>query len=125
MEYKENGDLERLRRFYFTGPCSAERGNRQSQPASIGKFNTFGTGPLALEQFLSVFLLLGIGVCVACAFVLLEKAYANCIVRRIFGAGTSGTADSSGGTKKGNEENIETKKAPPACLQLLSQVSRV
>lgn len=118
MEYKENGDLERLRRFYFTGPCSIERGNLQSQPTSIGKFNTFGTGPLALEQFLSVFLLLGIGVCVACVFVLLEKAYANCIVKQVFGNGE--------GFKKSQQslDNAEhkSKKAPPACLQLLSQV---
>lgn len=123
MEYKENGDLERLRRFYFTGPCSAERGNMQSQPTSIGKFNTFGTGPLALEQFLSVFLLLGTGVLVACVFVVLEKAYANCIVSRVFGTGPT---NYKGDPLKKSQQSLDAvdnknKKAPPACLQLLSQ----
>lgn len=106
----------------------------QTQPTSIGKFNTFGTGPLALEQFLSVFLLLGIGVLVATAFVFCERAYANCIVRRVFGISTGGkddfkkkkkNQDSSGSSSDGGGNTSSTgnvnKKPPPACLQLLSQ----
>ncbi|ODN02749.1 Glutamate receptor ionotropic, NMDA 2B [Orchesella cincta] len=115
MEYKENGDLERLRRYYFTGPCAAEQG-RQSQPTTtVAKFNTFGTGPLALEQFLSVFLLLGIGVLVGTVFVFCERAYANCIVSRVF--------DNSDQSQKKpvNVAENKNKKPPPACLQLLSQ----
>ncbi|XP_023245699.1 glutamate receptor ionotropic, NMDA 2B-like [Copidosoma floridanum] len=46
LEYIDNGDLERLRRYWMTGTC---RPDREVQKSS---------DPLALEQFLSAFLML-------------------------------------------------------------------
>ncbi|OXA60817.1 Glutamate receptor ionotropic, NMDA 2B [Folsomia candida] len=74
MEYKENGDLERLKRFYFTGPCLVEGGQRSTEYGMLT-----GTGPLALEQFLSAFGLLAIGIFISCMFLMIEKYYAKCI----------------------------------------------
>ncbi|XP_037074059.1 glutamate receptor ionotropic, NMDA 2B-like isoform X2 [Pollicipes pollicipes] len=50
MNYRQNGDLERLHRFWFTGAC---RPNQQKKSSS---------NPLTLDQFLSTFLLLGCGI---------------------------------------------------------------
>ncbi|GLH06410.1 Glutamate [NMDA] receptor subunit 1 [Gryllus bimaculatus] len=63
MEYRENGDLERLQRFWFTGACKRSK-EKQSR-----------SDPLALEQFLSAFLLLGSGILLAAVLLLLERAY--------------------------------------------------
>ncbi|KAJ9588857.1 hypothetical protein L9F63_017895 [Diploptera punctata] len=68
MEYRENGDLERLRRFWFTGACN--------KPLSKEKQSR--SDPLALEQFFSTFLLLGSGILLACVLLLLERAYCRC-----------------------------------------------
>ncbi|XP_021929353.1 glutamate receptor ionotropic, NMDA 2B-like [Zootermopsis nevadensis] len=68
MEYRENGDLERLRRFWFTGACN--------KPMSKEKPSR--SDPLALEQFFSTFLLLGSGILLAVVLLLLERAYCMC-----------------------------------------------
>ncbi|XP_069700780.1 glutamate receptor ionotropic, NMDA 2B-like [Periplaneta americana] len=68
MEYRENGDLERLRRFWFTGACN--------KPLSKEKQSR--SDPLALEQFFSTFLLLGSGILLAGILLLLERAYCKC-----------------------------------------------
>lgn len=53
LEFRANGDLERLRRYWMTGTC---RPGKQEHKSS---------DPLALEQFLSAFLLLMAGVLLA------------------------------------------------------------
>lgn len=57
------GDLERLRRYWMTGTCKP------------GKEVQKSSDPLALEQFLSAFLLLMMGILLAAAFLLLEHLY--------------------------------------------------
>lgn len=58
-----SGDLERLRRYWMTGTCKPGREVQKS------------SDPLALEQFLSAFLLLMMGILLAAAFLLLEHLY--------------------------------------------------
>lgn len=53
LQFRANGDLERLRRYWMTGSC---RPGKQEHKSS---------DPLALEQFLSAFLLLMAGVLLA------------------------------------------------------------
>lgn len=53
LEFRSNGDLERLRRYWMTGTC---RPGKQEHKSS---------DPLALEQFLSAFLLLMAGILLA------------------------------------------------------------
>lgn len=61
--FKISGDLERLRRYWMTGTCKPGREVQKS------------SDPLALEQFLSAFLLLMMGILLAAAFLLLEHLY--------------------------------------------------
>ncbi|XP_076225138.1 glutamate ionotropic receptor NMDA type subunit 2 isoform X2 [Nomia melanderi] len=63
LDYRNNGDLERLRRYWMTGTCKPEKEVQKS------------SDPLALEQFLSAFLLLMMGILLAAAFLLLEHLY--------------------------------------------------
>ncbi|XP_076276632.1 glutamate ionotropic receptor NMDA type subunit 2 isoform X4 [Lasioglossum baleicum] len=63
LDYRDNGDLERLRRYWLTGTCKP------------GKEVQKSSDPLALEQFLSAFLLLMMGILLAAAFLLLEHLY--------------------------------------------------
>ncbi|XP_045112857.1 glutamate receptor ionotropic, NMDA 2B-like isoform X3 [Portunus trituberculatus] len=63
MKYRENGDLERIARFWFTGAC---RPNKQQKSSSK---------PLALEQFMSTFLLLGCGILLALLLLGFEHIY--------------------------------------------------
>nr|XP_045614741.1 glutamate receptor ionotropic, NMDA 2B-like [Procambarus clarkii] len=63
MKYRENGDLERIARFWFTGACKP---NKQQKSSSK---------PLALEQFMSTFLLLGCGILLALLLLGLEHLY--------------------------------------------------
>ncbi|XP_050721991.1 glutamate receptor ionotropic, NMDA 2B-like [Eriocheir sinensis] len=63
MKYRENGDLERIARFWFTGAC---RPNKQHKSSSK---------PLALEQFMSTFLLLGCGILLALLLLGFEHIY--------------------------------------------------
>lgn len=58
-----SGDLERLRRYWMTGTCKPEKEIQKS------------SDPLALEQFLSAFLLLMMGILLAAAFLVLEHLY--------------------------------------------------
>lgn len=63
LEFRANGDLERLRRYWMTGSC---RPGKQEHKSS---------DPLALEQFLSAFLLLMAGILLAALLLLLEHVY--------------------------------------------------
>ncbi|XP_046474039.1 glutamate receptor ionotropic, NMDA 2B isoform X1 [Neodiprion pinetum] len=63
LDYRENGDLERLRRYWMTGTCKP------------GKEVQKSSDPLALEQFLSAFLLLMCGILLAALLLLLEHLY--------------------------------------------------
>ncbi|XP_015178930.1 PREDICTED: glutamate receptor ionotropic, NMDA 2B isoform X3 [Polistes dominula] len=63
LDFRDNGDLERLRRFWMTGTCKP------------GKEVQKSSDPLALEQFLSAFLLLMMGILLAAVFLLLEHLY--------------------------------------------------
>ena len=74
MRYRENGDLERMQRFWFTGACEPRKRRRTSSK------------PLALAQFMSAFLLLGIGITIAGGLLLCEKAYFGYISRYLAGA---------------------------------------
>ncbi|XP_011502038.1 PREDICTED: glutamate receptor ionotropic, NMDA 2B [Ceratosolen solmsi marchali] len=67
LDYRDNGDLERLRRYWMTGTC---RLNKEVQKSS---------DPLALEQFLSAFLMLMVGILIAAILLLLEYIYSKCI----------------------------------------------
>ncbi|XP_071052349.1 glutamate receptor ionotropic, NMDA 2B isoform X6 [Onthophagus taurus] len=63
LEFRGNGDLERLRRYWMTGTCKP------------GKEQAKSSDPLALEQFLSAFLLLMAGILLAALLLLLEHIY--------------------------------------------------
>ena len=63
MKYRENGDLERMQRFWFTGACDPTKRHRTSSK------------PLALAQFMSAFLLLGIGIIFSAFLLLCERSY--------------------------------------------------
>lgn len=63
LDFRENGDLERLRRYWMTGLCKP------------GKEHHKTSDPLALEQFLSAFLLLMAGILLAALLLFLEHLY--------------------------------------------------
>ncbi|XP_076041483.1 glutamate receptor ionotropic, NMDA 2B-like isoform X2 [Oratosquilla oratoria] len=63
MEYKDNGDIERLQRFWLTGTCKPKKQQR------------IASEPLAIEQFLSAYLLLGIGMVLAMVLLAFEHIY--------------------------------------------------
>ena len=73
MRYRENGDLERMQRFWFTGACEPRKRRRTSSK------------PLALAQFMSAFLLLGIGITFSGVLLLCEKAYIGYVRRYLSG----------------------------------------
>ncbi|XP_045105631.1 glutamate receptor ionotropic, NMDA 2B-like isoform X2 [Portunus trituberculatus] len=63
MTYKDNGEIERLQRFWMTGTCKPMKQQRRASE------------PLAIEQFLSAYLLLGIGMVLAVVLLALEHIY--------------------------------------------------
>ncbi|XP_050698141.1 glutamate receptor ionotropic, NMDA 2B-like [Eriocheir sinensis] len=63
MTYKDNGEIERLQRFWMTGTCKPMKQQRRASE------------PLAIEQFLSAYLLLGIGMVLAVVLLGLEHIY--------------------------------------------------
>ncbi|XP_058827198.1 glutamate receptor ionotropic, NMDA 2B [Topomyia yanbarensis] len=71
LEFRANGDLERLRRYWMTGTC---RPGKQEHKSS---------DPLALEQFLSAFLLLMAGILLAALLLLLEHLYFKYFRKRL------------------------------------------
>lgn len=71
LEFRANGDLERLRRYWMTGSC---RPGKQEHKSS---------DPLALEQFLSAFLLLMAGILLAALLLLLEHVYFKYFRKRL------------------------------------------
>jgi hypothetical protein len=64
LEYRENGDLERLGRFWLHGVCN--KPNMQEKRASE---------PLSIDQFLSAFLLLILGTLVSLCLLICEHFY--------------------------------------------------
>lgn len=71
LDYRENGDLERLRRYWMTGSCKP------------GKQEHKSSDPLALEQFLSAFLLLMGGILLAAVLLFLEHIYFKYVRKRL------------------------------------------
>lgn len=71
LEFRANGDLERLRRYWMTGAC---RPGKQEHKSS---------DPLALEQFLSAFLLLMAGILLAALLLALEHVYFKYVRQRL------------------------------------------
>lgn len=71
LEFRANGDLERLRRYWMTGSC---RPGKQEHKSS---------DPLALEQFLSAFLLLMAGILLAALLLALEHVYFKYVRQRL------------------------------------------
>ncbi|XP_067128444.1 glutamate receptor ionotropic, NMDA 2B-like [Centruroides vittatus] len=63
IKYRENGDLERLQRFWFQGACKPTKNKR-----NVSK-------PLDINQFMSAFLLLGCGVFLTICLLGLEHLY--------------------------------------------------
>ncbi|XP_023326378.1 glutamate receptor ionotropic, NMDA 2B isoform X2 [Eurytemora carolleeae] len=78
MDYSENGDLERLRRFWLTGTCRPRKQEKRSSE------------PLAPEQFLSAFFLLLLGVCLAAGLCSFEYLYCHYIRSKIARRDTPG-----------------------------------
>lgn len=71
LEFRANGDLERLRRYWMTGTC---RPGKQEHKSS---------DPLALEQFLSAFLLLMAGILLASLLLFFEHLYFKYFRKRL------------------------------------------
>ena len=78
MRYRENGDLERMQRFWFTGACEPRKRRRTSSK------------PLALAQFMSAFLLLGIGIAISGLLLVCERVYFGYLRHYLTGVGYSG-----------------------------------
>ena len=66
-----SGDLERSRRFWLTGTCKPKKAEKRSSE------------PLAPEQFISAFVLLMCGVCLAMGLVTLEHFYHKYMRERV------------------------------------------
>lgn len=71
LEMRSNGDLERLRRYWMTGSCLPGKNEHKS------------SDPLALEQFLSAFLLLMAGILLAALLLLNEHIYFKYFRKRL------------------------------------------
>ncbi|XP_053211096.1 glutamate receptor ionotropic, NMDA 2B-like isoform X2 [Panonychus citri] len=78
IEYRENGDLERLRRFWFQGACKPSRNK--------GKLSK----PLDVNKFMSAFLLLGCGVLLTTVILAIEHIYFGYFRKPIIKNGTDG-----------------------------------
>ncbi|UXI14735.1 MACRO domain-containing protein 2 [Sarcoptes scabiei] len=63
IEYRESGDLERLRRYWFQGACKSQKNKRNMSK------------PLDINQFMSAFLLLGCGILLTGILLALEHCY--------------------------------------------------
>ncbi|XP_065211910.1 glutamate receptor ionotropic, NMDA 2B isoform X2 [Planococcus citri] len=74
LEFRENGDLERLRRYWMTGSCKPDK-HQHTQSSS---------DPLAMEQFLSAFVLLMFGILIAFALLGFESGYFKYARKRMY-----------------------------------------
>ncbi|XP_018014006.1 glutamate receptor ionotropic, NMDA 2B [Hyalella azteca] len=63
LKYRESGELERLSHFWFTGACKPDQQRNSSSE------------PLALEQFMSTFVMLGFGVALGGILLCMEHMY--------------------------------------------------
>ncbi|KAL0131036.1 hypothetical protein PUN28_002555 [Cardiocondyla obscurior] len=79
LDYRDNGDLERLRRYWMTGTCKPGREVQKS------------SDPLALEQFLSAFLLLMMGILLAAVLLFVEHLYFKYIRHHLAKSDDGGT----------------------------------
>jgi ionotropic glutamate receptor NMDA 2B len=73
LEYRVNGDIERLSRFWLTGVCRPQQRKRSS------------SNSLTPKQFLSAFVLLTAGIVFAFWLLALEKIYFNYCRKRLVG----------------------------------------
>ncbi|XP_064478765.1 glutamate receptor ionotropic, NMDA 2B-like [Ornithodoros turicata] len=73
IEYREKGDLERLQRFWLQGACKPDKPKRNA------------SNPLDADQFMSAFLLLGCGVLLTLALLVMEHIYFRYIRKQITG----------------------------------------
>ncbi|UYV79946.1 GRIN2B [Cordylochernes scorpioides] len=71
IKYKENGDIERLQRFWLQGICKPSKQKRKA------------SNPLDINQFMSAFLLLGCGVLFTMIILGLEHLYFRSIRRHL------------------------------------------
>ena len=76
-EFLFPGDIERLQRFWLTGTCQPKKQHRRASE------------PLAIEQFLSAYLLLLIGTVLAIVLLALEHIYFK-YVRKLLAKKDSG-----------------------------------
>lgn len=71
MTYKENGDLDRLQRFWLSGACRPEKNERTSSK------------PLSLDQFMSAFILLSVGILLAGLSLTIEHFYCRYLQKHL------------------------------------------
>lgn len=114
MRYRENGDLERMQRrgtlssfsiaclvyyvfesrFWFTGACKPRKRRRTSSK------------PLALAQFMSAFLLLGMGISASAMLLLCERGYFSYLRPFLLARQKEqDRADSRSGTRNSRKKN--------------------
>ena len=82
MRYRENGDLERMQRFWFTGACEPRKRRRtSSKPLALAQVTHYHNKlyypywiPYFL-QFMSAFLLLALGITFSGFLLLCEHGY--------------------------------------------------
>lgn len=65
------GDIERLQRFWLTGTCKPKKQQRRASE------------PLAIEQFLSAYILLSLGIGLAILLLILEHTYFKYLRKRL------------------------------------------
>ena len=81
MRYRENGDLERMQRFWFTGACEPRKRRRtSSKPLALAQVTHYRNKLYFpywkyLLQFMSAFLLLALGITFSGFLLLCEHGY--------------------------------------------------
>ncbi|XP_076324984.1 glutamate receptor ionotropic, NMDA 2B-like isoform X2 [Tachypleus tridentatus] len=78
IHYRENGELERLQRFWLQGACKPTKNKRNA------------TNPLDINQFMSAFLLLGCGVIFTVVLLGMEHLYFRYIRKHLAKTDTGG-----------------------------------
>ena len=84
MRYRENGDLERMQRFWFTGACEPRKRRRtSSKPLALAQVSIISKTICLIDklislfplQFMSAFLLLALGITFSGFLLLCEHSY--------------------------------------------------
>lgn len=73
ITYKENGDLDRLQRYWMTGVCHPEKQERSP------------SRPLSLDQFMSAFILLSLGILLSLVLLFMEHGYFQYVRKHLTG----------------------------------------